>query len=320
MTDVVCLGRAVIDVMAKPIENMPIKGEGCLVEFLEIHPGGSAVNTAIALAKLGINPAIIGVVGKDFFGDFLIKALIKEGVDIQFLRRTTKSNTSSSFVMISQDGERSFFHYIGANSMVTPSIVDFSLLDGVKMLHVAPINLMPSFKGEEAVGIMAKAKKSGLITSIDTTHNLDEIEFIRSCLKYTDIFLPNYNEAKKISGKESLREISENLLAIGTRLVVIKMGDRGCYLRNKKVEMFVPGYQVNAVDTTGAGDAFVAGFLLGTLKGWELNKTAKFANAVGAMCVQSIGSTSGIGNENLALDFMRKAKVIALKKFSIPLK
>ena len=130
------------------------------------------------------------------------------------------------------------------------------------------------------------------------------MEKLHPCLRYVDIFLPNFEEGKRLTGKEKLGEIAEVLLSYGVKTVVLKMGDKGCYLRTSDEEIQLPAYEVDAVDLTGAGDCFAAGFLTGICHGWNIEKCGMFANAAGAMCVTALGATTGVKTEGEILKFM----------------
>lgn len=307
--DVVCLGIMVADVMAKTIEKIPGPGKLEIFDQMELHPGGCATNTSIGLSKLGIKTRAIGKVGKDIFGNFLIKVLEKHNVDTSGIAYSQKRGTSFSFAMINREGERSFLHYTGADEDLHLKDINFKLIKDARILHIAGFNLMPGFDGEPIAKVLKRAKKDGITTSLDTAWNSrvkNWKEIIKPSLPYLDIALPSIEEAKMFTGKEEKEEIADFLLKFGVKIVGLKMGERGCYIKTKKEEFWIPSYPVKAIDTSGAGDAFVAGFLAGIIKGWNLQKTGKFANAVGALCVQAIGCTTGVKNMDETLAFMNK--------------
>ena len=120
------------------------------------------------------------------------------------------------------------------------------------------------------------------------------MKLVEPCLRHVDIFIPSIEEAQMLTGKQQAPEIAEVLLGYGIGTVVMKLGADGCYARTSNNELSVPAFKVEkVVDTLGAGDSFVAGFLAGMVSGWELEKACRFANAVGACCVSAEGA-SGI--------------------------
>ncbi len=308
VADVVSLGIMVADAVAKPITQLPEKGKLSLVENMELHTGGNAVNTGIALAKLGIDTKIIGKVGMDGFGDFLISQMNKHGADTSAIVRTDKVNTSATMVMVSPDGERSFLHYLGANAELVEEDIDFEEIRGCKILHIGGFYLLPKFDGEPTARLLKRAKEEGIMTSLDPCWDSkgNWFRLIEPCLPYIDVFLPSIEEAKMIAGKEEPSEIAEFFLDYGIKIVGLKMGSQGCYLRTADKEYRIPVYKVKAVDSTGAGDSFVGGFLAGLVKGWDIEKTGYLASAVGAQCVTGIGASTGIGDWEATMEFMRK--------------
>ena len=307
--DVVCLGIVVADVMAKTIEKIPGPGRLEIFDQMELHPGGCAINTSIGLSKLGIKTRIIGKVGKDIFGDFLIKVLKKYDVDTSGIAYSQKRGTSFSFAMINKEGERSFLHYTGADEDLHLKDINLELIKDSRILHIAGFNLMPGFDGQPVANVLKQAKEYGITTSLDTAWNprvKNWREIIEPSLPYLDIALPSIEEARMFTGKEKVEEIANFLLNYGVKIVGLKMGGEGCYLKTKKEEFRIPSYQIKVIDTSGAGDAFAAGFLTGIIKGWNLQKVGEFANAVGALCVQAIGCTTGVKNMDETLAFMNK--------------
>jgi sugar/nucleoside kinase (ribokinase family) len=306
--DVLCLGILVADVVAKPIEEMPGKGRLQLVDAMELHTGGCASNTGYALSKLGVSTGLMGKVGTDGFGDFFVNYMKDSGLDTRGIKRTSSVNTSATMVMVSADGERTFFHYLGANAELCYDDVDFDIVREAGILHVAGAFLMPKLDGEPTARVLKRAREQGIITSLDTCWDSrgNWINVLEPCLEHLDIFMPSIEEARMITGKETPAEIAEFLLSYGIGTVALKMGEQGSYVRTRNWEMSVPIYKVKTVDATGAGDAFAAGFLAGVSKGWDHREAARLANAVGACCVTAMGATAGTRNMEETLAFMNR--------------
>lgn len=294
--DVICLGILVADVVAKPVGKIPERGKLELVDRMELHSGGCAANTGICLARLGVKTAIAGKVGRDGFGDFLIERFNREGVDTRGIKRDALANTSVTMVMVDEGGERSFLHYVGANATLREEEIDLGLLQGVQILHVAGFYLMPGFDGEPVARILRQAKEQGAITSLDTCWDSKGrwFELLKPCLEFTDIFLPSIEEAKKISQEESPERICKFFLDRGVKTVGLKMGERGAFISSGSESFSIMPFKVDVVDTTGAGDAFVAGFLTGRILGLGLLDTGKLACATGGAAVSAMGATDGV--------------------------
>lgn len=296
MTEVVCLGILVADLVGKPVDEFPGRGKLVLVDQLELHSGGCAANTGVSLAKIGIPTGIIGKVGSDGLGDFMVGVLEKNGIDVRGVVRDPKVGTSGTMVMVHGDGERSFIHYLGANAALTEADVDFDLLKGAKILHVAGSFLMPAIDGEPTAHVLKKAQEMGITTSLDTAWDSRGgwMTVLKPCLQYLDYAVPSIEEARQVTGQHDPADVAKVLMDNGVKVVGLKMGEEGCYIRSADEEIRIPRFEVDAVDALGAGDAFAAGFLTGVLKGWDLEKTGRFANAVGASCVMALGATTGI--------------------------
>lgn len=306
MPDVVCLGILVADVVAKPVDEYPQRGQLVLCNQIELHSGGCAANTGIGLARLRARVAVIGKVGADGFGDFVTDQLTSAGCDCAGIVRDAEVNTSGTMVLVHTDGERSFIHNVGANARLRRAELDMGIATSGRILHYAGHNLMPGFDGEPAAGVLRDAKAAGVTTSLDTAWDATGqwMSLIAPCLPHVDIMLPSFDEARMITGREEPAEVAQVLLDHGVGLVALKMGTEGCYLRSADQEIRLPIYRVDTVDATGAGDAFVAGFLRGVLEGWDLERTGRLANAVGALCCQGIGTTQGIRGWEETLAFM----------------
>lgn len=308
--DVLSLGIFVVDVLGRPIDRFPEKGKLELFDQLEIHAGGCANNTAIALSRLGVSVGAMGKIGNDHFGDLVLQHLTENRVDTAGIQRDANANTSFTFVAIASDGERSFCHYIGANGELNEDDLNWDIIKAAKILHIAGALVMPKFDGQPMANVLQKAKTLGITTSLDTAWDATGkwLKTLEPCLPFVDIFLPSLTEAEHLTGTSELREISKFLRNYGISTIGIKMGERGSYVSTSEEELFVPAYSVNVVDATGAGDAYVAGFLAGTVKEWDLKKTTELASATGAACVTAIGTTAGIQNleETLKIHLSKK--------------
>ncbi len=310
MALVTCVGIMGADVVGKPIDALPEKGKLGLVDQIELHTGGCAANTGIALAILGIDTAIIGKVGTDGFGDFILQRYQKYGIDTTGVVRDPDIATSATMVFVHSDGERSFRHYFGTNATFCRNDIEIEPIKQSKIVHVAGAFLMPALDGEPSAHIMREAQAAGVVTSLDTVWDARGLWLpqIAPTLPYTDYFLPNYEEAQMLAeGREDPDEIARFLLDLGVKVVGIKRGAKGCYFRTQTGDhLSIPAHKVTLIDALGAGDSFVAGFLAGLAKEWDIEQCARFACAVGACCVQALGATTGIRSFEETLQFMER--------------
>ena len=307
--DVLSLGIYVVDVLGRPIDQFPEKGKLALFDELEIHTGGCANNTAIALTRLGVSAGAMGKVGTDAFGDLILQGLVDNGIDTAGMQQDASASTSFTFVAVASDGERTFYHYIGANGELCEADLNWEVIKSVKILHIAGALVMPRFDGAPMANVLREAKTLGITTSLDTAYDATGrwMETLEPCLPYVDMFMPSIVEAQHLTGLSGYREIVQFLRRnYGIHTIVIKMGENGSYASTPEAEYIAPAYPVNAVDATGAGDAYVAGFLAGTIMGWDLKATAELASATGAACVTAIGTTAGIQNLEETLKISRQ--------------
>ena len=306
--DVLSLGIYVVDVLGRPIDQFPDKGKLALFDELGIHTGGCANNTAIALTRLGISAGAMGKVGTDAFGDLILQGLVDNGVNTAGMQQDPSASTSFTFVAVASDGERTFYHYIGANGELCEADLDWEVIKRARILHVAGALVMPRFDGAPMANVLRKAKAFGMTTSLDTAYDATGkwLETLEPCLSYVDMFMPSIVEAQHLTGISDAREIVQFLRSrYGIHTIVIKMGENGSYASTPEAAHFAPVYPVDVVDATGAGDAYVAGFLAGTIMGWDLKATAELASATGAACVTAIGTTDGIQNLEETLKITR---------------
>ncbi len=297
MPQVTCLGILVADIVGRPIDHMPALGTLISTERIELHTGGCAANTGISLAKLGVETEIIGKVGCDTLGEQLVSDIVRAGAGVSAVVRARSGEpTSATMVMVDPSGERSFIHCPGANATFDKAEVDWSVVRSSPILHIAGPFLMTHFIGQQCAEVLKQAKEYGLTTTLDTVWDFTGrwLDVFAPSLPYIDYALPSLEEAKMITGKETPYDIAGFLLDHGVKVAAIKLGADGSYLRTASDELLVPPLKVVAVDSLGAGDAWSAGFLCGLVRGWDFGRILTFANAVGACCVQALGSTTGI--------------------------
>ncbi|NIM99691.1 MAG: carbohydrate kinase [candidate division Zixibacteria bacterium] len=305
MPEIICAGILVADMIGWPIQRFPEYGRLELVNNMELHTGGCAINTGMALRKLGVGVAVVGKVGQNGLGDFVVERLEEAGLNVSGVRRSQTCNTSATMVMVSDTGERSFLHYVGANADLRLDDFELKGFADAKILHIGGALVLPGLDGAPMADLLRQAKDLGLTTSVDTVWDATGrwMSVLAPCLPHTDVFLPSIEEARQLTCEQEPERVAEALLVRGVGIVALKMGEKGCLVANEKEAHHVPAVPVEAVDTTGAGDCFAAGFLVGTLRGWSLHRVARFANAAGAACVTSVGASTGVKSfeETLAL-------------------
>jgi len=314
--DVVCLGILVADLNARPVgeyrvvteqphEEMAVLGapRGGLThcEGMQLSIGGCAANTGIGLQKLGVKTAVIGKVGRDLIGHYVRGELKGHRVHMRGVVTDPDAATSATMVLIAADGERSFLHYPGANATFNADDINWDLIQDAGLLHVAGHFLMPQFDGGPCAAALKRAREMGLKTALDTAGDQSKMtmELLRPVLPYVDYFVPSYSEARRCvesygTGRDTPEEVARVFLDEGVGVVALKLGESGSYIKTRDGEWHIPAFAVNAVDATGAGDAFAAGFLAGVVRGFDLETAGRLASAVGACCVTEIGTVQGV--------------------------
>lgn len=293
-TLVVCGGQSVADVMVRPFEGLPIPGTSKLVEHTGLFSGGCTNNTALTLAKLGVPVEIVTAVGRDEFGDFLVRNLTRAGVGTTHVQRDPTLHTAVSIVLVNQDGERSFLHHPGANAGLRGEHFPQSLLEQARVLHIGGALLLKELDGPPMAELLSRARAAGATITLDTTFDRygTGLRLLAPCFPLLDVFLANEREATTLSGRTTSEDCAAFFLDAGCAATVIKMGDKGCLLATGSGRKRLPAFVMPVVDTTGAGDAFAAGFLAGLVSGRSLEDCARLGCAAGGCCVGFPGASA----------------------------
>ncbi len=309
--DIVCVGILVADVLSSPIESVPAAGELRLTERIFMNIGGCAANTAVDLQRLGRSVTVVGKVGKDLFGDFVVQELRRHGIDVSAVKKSETHSTSATQIVNVRGQDRRFIHTFGANADFSLADIDLSVLDGARLLYFGGYLLMPQFGAADLTQLFREAKGRGLITVLDVAVPGDKKvsmeEALGSALPYTDAFLPNDDEARALTGKETPGEQADAFARLNPNCAFVITQGRAGALAKRGDQVIQAGiYRMESIDGTGAGDAFDAGFFVGLLDGWSLEDTLRFASAVGASCTRALGTTAGVFSFNEALTFIKQ--------------
>jgi len=307
--EILCIGQLVTDIIATNIDYTHLGEDTKRADEITVKNGGDCMNVAIDLAKLGCKVGFSGKVGNDGFGEFLRSEFDKLQIDTRGLRVSDDVSTSSVIVLVNGQGQRIFLYYGGANDSLCVEDIDFSVMDEYRHVHIGGTFLLPRLDGEGSKEIFAAAKKRGLTTSMDVTWDTTGrwLSVIEPCLPYLDLFMPSKAEAELITGCAEPQQIAAFLRARGVGVAVIKLGEKGAYVESKDLRFHQPAFAVDVVDTTGAGDSFVAGFLSQYVMGRPLRECARFAAGTAAHCIGRLGATSGIPDAGAVFDFIKSS-------------
>ena len=313
MADVVCLGILVADIFGNPIASLPAAGDLALLDRYLLSVGGCAANTALDLGRLGRSASVLGKVGNDLFGEFILKDLKRLGIDTSFIRRSPSHPTSCTFIVNVRGEDRRYFHCFGANADFSLADIDLQVLDGARVLYVGGYLAMPAFQPQHLLGLFREAKQRGLLTALDVVIPAgfpSPLEDVRPALPYTDLFLPNQDEAHALTGRDDPREQAAALARFNPdATIVITQGSAGALARHGGETLRAAAFAVESVDESGSGDAFAAGFLVGMLEGWPLPEILRFSSAVGASCTRALGCHEGVFEFEEALAFVAQNRL-----------
>ncbi len=266
----------------------------------ELVSGGSAANTIHGLAKLGMQTAFWGKVGKDKTGDFFYTDLEKSSILPLLIRSETNSGIAST--LISLDGERTFGTYLGASVELSGDELDIKNLEGFDVLHIEGYIV---YNHALLESILRKAKQAGLMVSLDlASYNVveDNLDFLKNMLeRYVDIVFANEEEARAFTGKSKPEE-ALSILAENTDLAVVKIGKNGSLVKFENTSYKIPSVPTTAIDTTGAGDLYAAGFLFGFVN----NMGIMNAGYLGSMMASKVIEVYGAKIPETSIEFIKK--------------
>jgi sugar/nucleoside kinase (ribokinase family) len=286
--------------------------DSCLIEAPRISTGGDALNVAVTLSKLGVTAYLCGLVGRDANGDFIVKQMEALGVDVRGVSRHPDIGTVVSYILIEGGGERHFAVYNELSAVLNYTDIPGCLIEEADLVYFGSAMCMEAMDRGGTALLFKRAHELGKITAVDTagvdfSRGSDYwLKLLDPMLKETDIFVPSYDEAVLLTGQKELRQIKEVLGAYGLKILVVKLGAKGCYVTDFKDEWTIPAFsEFKPVDTTGAGDSFTGGFIRGFLAGWPPDTAAVFANAVAGFNVTKLGATGGIPDFDTAYRYAR---------------
>ena len=258
------------------------------------------------LSQLGIDAGFIGKVGADAFGDFLSETLQQNSVDTTYLVAGETSRTTLAFVATRSDGmkDSTFYRHPGADIQLSPDEIDTGYVQSAELFHYGSVSLSHSPSREATLHAIQSAKAGGAMLSYDPNLRLplwdnanDAKHWIWEVMPYADVVKISKEEWEFVTGDAELTGGIERILGLGVKLLVITLGERGCYYTNGIADGYVDGFAVEVVDTLGAGDAFVAAMLMQlmrhediqSLDASRLDAIMRYANAAGALATQKVG-------------------------------
>ncbi|HEY5312572.1 MAG TPA: sugar kinase [Pirellulales bacterium] len=307
--DVDCLsvGLLVADHLCAPIAHLPAAGELVLADRLELNIGGCASNAAMDLARVSVKVGVVGCVGQDAFGRFVLDTLAGAGVEISSIRQLAGVGTSGTLIVNVAGQDRRFIHAIGANGHLTAADIPRDRMRRAKVLYVGGYFVMPALDADELAQLFREARAAGVTTVLDVVlpGPGDYWPALERLLPECDVFLPNNDEAAVITGLTDPHQQAERFRRAGAGTVVITCGEAGTVLVTEGLRVQAAAHRMPYVGGTGAGDAFDAGYIAGLLEGGDPLRCLAWGSALGASCVRSISATDSVFTRPEAEQFIR---------------
>jgi ribokinase len=313
VTDVCLLGDINIDVLM-PIPEYPPNGGDAIAAQVLLKPGGSAANTAAALAKLGVQARLIAQTGNDEWSRLAVDSLRRCGVDLSQVRiepgkeSNPPLSTGLIFIPITPDGERTMFSYRGANANLPEQAVTLQALGQSRILHLSSYSFLHEPQRLAAWKAVEIARQTGIPLSLDVG-----VEPTRRCASDLQRLLPGLqllvlglNEARELLGEDDVQAVIKQALQQGVKILGLKMGSRGCVVSAPGQVIEIPPWQVPVTDSTGAGDAFCAGMLFGILRQLSMTSAGWLANTLGALAATQWGGVEAMPSLTPVLEFLHQ--------------
>jgi ribokinase len=302
MKKICVIGGINIDLVSLS-ERFPKPGETLLGEQFNIFPGGKGANQAVAAGNLGGNVICVGMVGADAFGKIARDNLQDAHVGVDYVDQAEGVSTGVALIEVTKSGENSIVFIPGANGLVDVECIKRN----IAALDEADYILMQLEIAEETVRFVADyAHKHGKTFILDPA---PAMQLDAELLGNVDIITPNETEMRIVTGHDVSEDIdietsAQSLLDAGVGMIINKSGKDGAYIIKKGYFKHVPGFKVEAVDTTAAGDSFNAGLAYALANGESIEDSVRFANAVGAISVTKFGAQSAMPDLKTVNDFL----------------
>ena len=304
--DITLAGEANLDMVFSGLpEQLPMERE-LLARGLSTLLGGSAAITAHNMASLGSKVGFITQVGDDPWSAFCLRELSKAGVDLSRVVPPRPNLPTGITVFLQHGNLRQAFTHTGAINELKFDDLDLEYLSSSRHFHLSSLFLQSALR-PDASRLLAVMRQKGLTTSLDTNDDPSGQwgEPLLELLKHVDIFLPNANEACRVTRKDNVEDAADEL-AKKVSTVVVKLGDRGAFALAGGRRCEVPGLEVSIVDTVGAGDSFNAGFLHAWIHGAGIEESLEAGNVCGAYSATAEGGVRGFQNIAARKEFIAR--------------
>ena len=290
--DAIGFGALNVDNLFKVNRIAAAEEESFVVDH-SVACGGSAANTMVALARLGCKVGFIGKVASDAEGRMLLQDFRKGGVDARGVTVATTGRSGKVMGFVGKGGERALYIDPGVNDTIRLDQIDSEYASSTKFLHLSSFVGKQSFETQKK--IVDQLPKEVMV-SFDpgALYSRMGLARLRSIIKKTSVMMPNAGEIALLTGKSDYRAGARLLINEGVGVLAVKLGSKGCYVTNGYEDYMVKQFKVKVLDTTGAGDAFDAGFIYGLLSDKDINEAGKIGNFVASKSITAMGARNGL--------------------------
>ncbi len=294
--EAIVLGNVTLDVLCCHVEAVP-RHDSLPFDKAMIAPGGCGSNVAVGLCALGIATALAASVAAGEAYTVMDSVWRKVGLDTRFIKIEENGEPAVSVGLIDRRAQPRFIHTPGANRELTVETLDRLLraTKGARFLHVAGFFALPGLLDGRLPEMLETARTSGLATSLDVINSpyLETPDLLWSCLPHLDYFFCNLREGQRLTRCEEASVVAREIRLRQAGAVIIKLGEKGCWLDCNDFQGLIPTKPLKVVDTTGAGDAFAAGFIAALLEGSTTEDACRAGHRAAARIVVALGAVAG---------------------------
>ena len=290
--DVVGFGALNMDKLFKVNALAKAEEESFIEDYAEAC-GGSAANSAVGLARLGCKVGFIGKVGCDKEGDSLVNDFRKEGVDINGTIREKQGKSGSVLGFVDKKAARALYIDSGVNDKISFDEINVEYASQAQFLHLTSFVGEKSFQTQKRL-LAALPKSVRVSFDPGVLYARKGFAYLEPIIKKTYVLMPNAIELELLTGEPDYCKGADFMVGRGVKIVAVKLGGDGCYVTDGRERHLIEPFKVKVVDTTGAGDAFCAGFLYGLVNGKSLFECGRVGNFVASRCVMKLGARAGL--------------------------
>lgn len=296
MTRIGCAGMLVEDTFCGPVRALPPAGQLLLLDDMPVRAGGCAANVAIDLAKQGLTVEVVGCLGRDSSADVLLTCLGRHGVGCSQVAQVDGHPTSKTVILLVEGEDRRYLHVFGSNRAFTTGHIKRDWLKSIDVFYLGGLCALPGVEPGELRELLNFCRTQNIITVVDVvvSQAWNEANELKLLLPYIDYFLPNNDEAARITGQADVMAQLRAFQAAGANCVIVTCGKAGAVAARGGRYWQCGSFPMNCVDPSGSGDAFSAGIITGLAHKWEMPRILRYASALGASATRAVGTTEGV--------------------------